>query len=689
MLVGYRVKAFKSCRSAIFLILFNAFLLTINFQTGKADTLIPQTSVWKYLTTTQEPDSNWKKVNFDDSGWPSGVGVLGYGESYIATLIPYGPDSLNKYITTYFRTTFQSNQDPTQITILSLSANYDDGIVVYLNGQEVTRRGLPLGPVFYSTLAASHEGGSYESIDISAYKGLLLSGTNLLAVEVHQTTSSSSDLVWDAGLTASSQQTQFFWSGGVTPSSVVVKAKLIPDSSVARIVFSEQPDLSNPFYSNYGSAIISDKFLRFDIDSLTPNTQYYYAVEVNNYVDSSVTGRFHTFPQDFGSFAFAFGSCAQTGSNNVVFQTILNQNPLFFFHLGDFHYQNIGINDQNLFRQAYETVLASPNQAALYRQVPIAYIWDDHDFGPNNSDSTSPSRLASRLTYQEYVPHYPLAFGSGNISVNYSFAVGRLMFIVCDSRSARSPFSATDDTNKTMLGKTQKAWFKQKLLEAKSSHPLIVWVNSLPWIGSTGDDGWYLYTNERRELANFLKNYDISSLCMISGDAHMLAIDDGTNSDYATGGGAGFPVMHAAALDQIPSIKGGPYSEGAYPGRGQFGLMTVTDQGDSLVIQWSGRDSLNQEIVGYSFSVPTCVAKSGDANADQRHSLGDIISLVNHVFKPQSCSALISLCWLSNLYCRGDVTGDTLVNLSDIIYLVNFIFKTGPKPVPSGVCCIP
>ncbi len=683
------MKIFKGRIWLVFIILLWSLLIGGSFKTGNADTLLPPNSVWKYLVADQEPDSNWKKPSFDDSGWLSGPGALGYGESYIATVVPYGPDSLNKYITIYFRTSFQLASDPAQITTLLLSANYDDGILIYLNGREVARQGLPVGTITYSTPAASHEGGSYESIDLSVYKNLLLLGDNLLAVEVHQPSLSSTDLVWDAGLISSSQQTQFFWSGGVSPTSVVVKVKLIPDSSVARLVISEQPDLSNPFYSDYGTAITSEKFLRFDIDSLTPNTQYYYAVEVNYAIDSSVIGRFHTFPQDSGSFTLALGSCAQTGSNSQVFQTILNQNPLFFFHLGDFHYQNIGVNDQNLFRQAFETVLASPNQSALYRQVPLAYIWDDHDFGPNNSDSTSPSRTASRLTYQEYVPHYPLAFGTGNISINYSFAVGRVMFIVCDSRSARSPYTATDDTNKTMLGKTQKDWFKQKLLEAKSDYPLIVWVNSLPWIGTTGDDGWHLYTNERRELANFLKNYQITNLCMISGDAHMLAIDDGTNSDYATGGGAGFPVFHAAALDQTPSIKGGPYSEGAFPGRGQFGLMTIKDQGDSLCIQWSGRDSLNQEIVSYSFSVPTCVAKSGDANADQNRNISDIISLVNHVFKPQSCSNQPSLCWISNLYCRGDVTGDSTINLTDIVYLVNFIFRGASAPVKTGVCCLP
>jgi hypothetical protein len=92
---------------------------------------------------------------------------------------------------------------------------------------------------------------------------------------------------------------------------------------------------------------------------------------------------------------------------------------------------------------------------------------------------------------------------------------------------------------------------------------------------------------------------------MLSGDAHMLAIDDGTNSDYADGGGAGFPVMHAAALDSTPSLKGGPYSHGAFPGTGQFGLMTVTDSdGDVIHVSWQGKKDTGETVVSYSFTWP-------------------------------------------------------------------------------------
>ena len=61
---------------------------------------------------------------------------------------------------------------------------------------------------------------------------------------------------------------------------------------------------------------------------------------------------------------------------------------------------------------------------------------------------------------------------------------------------------------------------------------------------------------------------------MLSGDAHMLAIDDGTHNTYG-GSGPGFPVFHAGALDRPGSLKGGPYSEGAVPDGGQFGVIEV------------------------------------------------------------------------------------------------------------------
>jgi alkaline phosphatase D len=357
-------------------------------------------------------------------------------------------------------------------------------------------------------------------------------------------------------------------------------------------------------------------------------------------------------------------------------------------HMGDFHYENIGVNDPDLFRDAFETVLGSSTQSSLYRNVPIAYVWDDHDYGPNNSDSTAPGRTAARLTYQEYVPHYPLAAGTGDVPIYQTFSVGRVKFIVADSRSARSPASATDNASKTMLGVSQKTWFKQELLNADGVFPLIVWVNSLPWIGVTGDDGWYRYTIERREIADFIKDNGIAGLCMISGDAHMIAIDDGANSDYATGGGAGFPVMHAAALDRSGSVKGGPYSEGAFPGGGQFGLMTVTDTGGPMIdVLWSGRNWTDAELVSHSFSVfvgygPDCDCSShGDIlHDDGSFDIPDLNALIDYMFSGGAQPPNDPACPHAD---RGDVNCDGFDDALDISYYVDLLLAGGPAP------CVP
>src|SRR5689334_19215168 len=65
--------------------------------------LIPQQSAWKFLATPSAPSASWKNSGFDDASWPAGPGPLGFGESYIATPVPYGPNGSDKYRTTYFR----------------------------------------------------------------------------------------------------------------------------------------------------------------------------------------------------------------------------------------------------------------------------------------------------------------------------------------------------------------------------------------------------------------------------------------------------------------------------------------------------------------------------------------------------------------------------------------------------------
>jgi alkaline phosphatase D len=279
--------------------------------------------------------------------------------------------------------------------------------------------------------------------------------------------------------------------------------------------------------------------------------------------------------------------------------------------MGDMHYRDIAVNNRDLFRAGYEGVLSAPNQGDLFRNGPLAYMWDDHDYGPNDSDATSPSRLASRLTYQEYVPHYPLAVGSGNVPIYQAFTIGRVRFILTDSRSERdTSLIPPDDPDKSMLGAAQKAWFKQELLAANGVYPLIIWVSTSPWLADppgSGIDNWAGFQAERHELADFVAANDIRALLMVSGDVHMLAIDNGTNNRYNSQHKASFPIFQVASLDRPnPSfLPANNYSEGQFPGSGQFGLVTITDNGqDSVTVLLNGRNYLDETITQLTLTMP-------------------------------------------------------------------------------------
>jgi hypothetical protein len=406
---------------------------------------------------------------------------------------------------------------------------------------------------------------------------------------------------------------EWMWAGAASSTGFEVRAKLADAGRDARLVVSTGPQLSDAAYSDTTKATeATGRAVALRVDGLRPATRYYYGIEVDGRIDDYQRGEIETFPEGAASFRIAFASCARTGSSGAVFDAIRAADPLLYLITGDVHYENIESGDIGRFRDAYDMLLASPAQAALYRTTPIAYVWDDHDFGGNNSDATSRSKKAARLAYREDVPHYDLAAGDGNEAIYQAFSAGRVRVIMTDTRSEKNAEDAPSGGD-SLLGSRQLAWLKQELATASRTHSLVVWVNSVPWISSGGAsaDDWGGYAGERREIADFIAATGIRNLVMLSGDAHMIAADDGTNSDYSTARAGGFPVFHAAALDRPGSVKGGPYSQGTYPGAGQFGLLDIEDNGDGPVrVTFRGLDYTGRELVSYTFTPPVPAAST-------------------------------------------------------------------------------
>ena len=293
---------------------------------------------------------------------------------------------------------------------------------------------------------------------------------------------------------------RWVWSGGVTATEARLRARTTEPFETVRLAVTTTDDFADATF--HPATDRDGRIVSFALTDLVPNLHHRYAVEVDGELDRVRVGEFTTFPEEASSFSFTVGACARVGSNGSVFDAIREEDQLFHLIAGDFHYGDIPDDDRARYDEVIDLTLRQPAQAALYRSVPITYVWDDHDYGVNDSDFFSSSRIAAMEAYRANVPSYPLA---GELSAVFqAFDVGRVRFLVTDARSAREPGT-------TMLGTSQLAWFLDELVAAAEEQAFVVWVNPVPWVAEADDgaDHWGGYADEREEIANVIAEHGI------------------------------------------------------------------------------------------------------------------------------------------------------------------------------------
>lgn len=166
-------------------------------------TLVAAHSAWNYLDDGSDQGTAWRLPGFDDAGWSNGVAELGYGDQDETTRIRGNRADTSRIQTTYFRKPFIA-ANRWALTNLVLGVLRDDGAIAYLNGTEIYRGNMPMGPVDYLTWApvALSRPDETRFFTTNVHPSLLLDGTNWLAVEVHQESVGSTDVSFDLRLTA-------------------------------------------------------------------------------------------------------------------------------------------------------------------------------------------------------------------------------------------------------------------------------------------------------------------------------------------------------------------------------------------------------------------------------------------------------------------------------------------------------
>ena len=160
---------------------------------------------WKYDRSGQDLGEEWRQINYDDAAWPQGLALIADETTTtvepIRTPISRLTDDGTYIKTFYFRGAFNWTDPIDPAGKLSLRHVVDDGAVIYLNGREIHRFNIAAGVVVDATTDASGHENAYEGpYDIPITN--LVAGKNVLAIEVHQSGGSSSDMVFGAELTA-------------------------------------------------------------------------------------------------------------------------------------------------------------------------------------------------------------------------------------------------------------------------------------------------------------------------------------------------------------------------------------------------------------------------------------------------------------------------------------------------------
>ncbi len=353
-----------------------------------------------------------------------------------------------------------------------------------------------------------------------------------------------------------------------------------------------------------------DRIARFRLINLVPGVKYEYEVYVDGrridlpYATSFKTQAIWRWRTPAPDLRAAFGSCAYIndpatdrpgepyGGSYEIFHAIWAQKPDLMLWLGDdIYYRESDVGTEEGMRRRWARDRSIPELQPLFGSVHQYAIWDDHDFGPNDSDRSFAGRETSLRVFRDYWanPQYGTAETPG---VFGRFSWGDVEFFLLDDRYYRTPDNFPDDASKRMFGKDQLRWLEEALVSSDATFKIVASGNQM-WNPLAYFEAFGRYPDEQRELREFLVKAKIPGLVFLSGDRHeseLLKVDvpglypfyEFTSSPLTSG--------------MVSSTEREANNPARVPGtwvtdRRSFGLLEVTGPPDGRVLTLSAIDA--------------------------------------------------------------------------------------------------
>jgi alkaline phosphatase D len=282
------------------------------------------------------------------------------------------------------------------------------------------------------------------------------------------------------------------------------------------------------------AAKVPGQILKSTVVGLSPDTRYQYQVTIDGKADPSWKGSFKTAPLEGTPTAFrmAITSCMHIKRAQRSWNLLLAEQPDLHLTVGDTHYADT--TDPTIQLQHHVAYRRKNEFANVLRQVPTYAIWDDHDYGPNNSDGTAEGKEFSLAGWKQAWPN-PASGTPDTPGAFFKFSRGDVEFFVVDGRYHRSPNELPDNDKKRMLGDAQFEWLLSGLKNSKAKFKIIA---SGSVLHHSKVDGWRIFTFSRHRLFDAIKKHKISGVMYIGGDMHQSLVWQHHESDRV-----GYPMI--------------------------------------------------------------------------------------------------------------------------------------------------
>jgi Calcineurin-like phosphoesterase/Secretion system C-terminal sorting domain len=284
-------------------------------------TLVSSGSSWKYLDNGTNQGTTWRATSFNDTSWSQGNSELGYGDGDEATVVSFGPNSFDKYTTTYFRKTVA-------IANASLFPNYtlkvkrDDGVAVYVNGIEVYRNNLVVDAVnsTFADPAAADDGSAFLTTTLPS--GTFISGNNSIAVEIHQADASSSDISFDLELIGNdgSRLKHICWGSSKNPLdglTITWRNSAVNDL----IKWGYTPSYEQGSFPGIARPGYSDTFFNYTFPIVNPNVPIYYQL-FDSQLNIWTPQKIYTTAPPINTSVFSFVAIGDSRGGDNIWQII-------------------------------------------------------------------------------------------------------------------------------------------------------------------------------------------------------------------------------------------------------------------------------------------------------------------------------------------------------------------------------